>query len=186
VIRMGSGIGSTWHADSLIARALCDFRRGTRLANCAGMKRFGAWLVVGSVACALAAGACSDSDDGDEPGSGGSAGMSGSGGKGGSGGSAGSVSSGGAGGEAGGGAEACPTDFFEADGTPCENEGKECSDGGTDPCEFGNSIRCTNGSWEWEEAIPAPCGGAGGQGGANAGGEGGAAGGAQNGGVGGA
>jgi hypothetical protein len=70
------------------------------------------------------------------------------------------------GGGGSGGATACPGDFIAADGTPCAPEGRVCSDGGTDICQFGNSVTCTNGKWVWQEAFPAPCGGAGGGGGA--------------------
>ena len=81
---------------------------------------------------------------------------------------------GGAGEGGGSGAPECPADLFTAEGEDCEafGEGFICSDGGTDPCEFGNSIRCVAGIWERQEAFPAPCGGAGG------GGAGGASGGA--------
>jgi hypothetical protein len=75
-----------------------------------------------------------------------------------------------AGGQGGAGPNECPTDFIEADGEPCSQEGQFCSDGVEDPCSFGNSLRCFGGVWERQEAFPAPCGGAG------AGGAGGAAG----------
>jgi hypothetical protein len=150
--------------------------RAYGLLGATSMRRFGAWLVIGSVLCAGAVGACGDSDDSDErsaggsAGTGGAAGNGGTAGKGGTGGAAGSLSPGGAGGEAGSDAEACPSDFFAADGTLCRTEGKICSDGGSEPCQFGNSLRCLNGEWEWQESFPAPCGGAGGQGGEHAGG----------------
>jgi len=59
-------------------------------------------------------------------------------------------------------ASECPADLFSAEGEDCGAfaEGFTCSDGGTDPCEFGNSIVCTGGVWERREAFPAPCGGA--------------------------
>jgi hypothetical protein len=49
-----------------------------------------------------------------------------------------------------------------------------CSDGGDDPCQFGQSIICFGGTWHQQEAFPAPCGGAGGQGAGGGGGAGGA------------
>ena len=68
----------------------------------------------------------------------------------------------------------CPADLFAADGEDCSEfaEGFICSDGGNDPCQFGNSIRCSGGVWERQEAFPAPCGGAsaGGAGGQSSGG----------------
>jgi hypothetical protein len=60
----------------------------------------------------------------------------------------------------------CPTDLSSAQGQDCSayEEGTECSDGQTDPCQFGNSIICSTGKWQRRETIPAPCGGAGGGG----------------------
>lgn len=83
-----------------------------------------------------------------------------------------------AGGVGGADSSECPTDFFEADGTPCSTEGQLCSDGADDPCGFGNSLICFGGEWQRQEAFPSPCGGAGsgGAGGADAGGAGGAGG----------
>jgi hypothetical protein len=77
---------------------------------------------------------------------------------------------GGAGGEGGGTLTLeCPSDLFAADGTSCAGfaEGAICSDGASDPCQFGQSIRCVSGKWQRQEAFPAPCGdgGAGGNGG---------------------
>lgn len=58
----------------------------------------------------------------------------------------------------------CPSDLSSAQGRDCSAyaEGTECSDGRTDPCQFGNSIICSTGKWQRRETIPAPCGGAGG------------------------
>jgi hypothetical protein len=72
-----------------------------------------------------------------------------------------------------GAARECPADLFTAEGEDCSDfvEGSTCSDGGTDPCEFGNSIVCTGGVWERREAFPAPCGGAGAGGAGGQGGE---------------
>jgi hypothetical protein len=71
---------------------------------------------------------------------------------------------GGAGGA--GGAPECPADLSEAEGTSCRGLpfGFSCSDGGSDPCQFGLGIVCLDGTWYREEAFPAPCGGAGGSG----------------------
>lgn len=80
---------------------------------------------------------------------------------------------GGAGGE-GGIADGCPANIFAADGTACSGTPMYCSDGGTDPCQFGQSIVCQNGKWHHQEAFPMPCGGAGGQANGGAGGAGGA------------
>ena len=92
---------------------------------------------------------------------------------GGAGGTAGAT--GGAGGDAGAGGTGpfeCPSDIFALDGEPCPAaaEGMSCSDGLTDPCQFGHSATCEAGKWVLFEAFPAPCGGGG------AGGAGGAAG----------
>jgi hypothetical protein len=73
-----------------------------------------------------------------------------------------------------GGAGECPANIFTADGKACAAEGTTCSDGGDDPCQFGQSIVCQSGKWSRQEAFPAPCGGAGGQGSGGAGGAGGA------------
>lgn len=78
----------------------------------------------------------------------------------------------GAGGE--GGASQCPANILFADNTACSTEGLRCSDGGNDPCQFGQSIVCQSGKWRRQEAFPAPCGGAGGAGGQAGGGAGGA------------
>jgi len=73
---------------------------------------------------------------------------------------------GGAGGLAGdegiAGAPECPASIVVLDGEDCSvfGEGFECSDGGTNPCEFGNAIVCVDGKWERRESYPAPCGGA--------------------------
>jgi hypothetical protein len=76
---------------------------------------------------------------------------------GGVGGATGGASAGGA-----GGALECPQDITLAEGEDCRSfaEGFECSDGGTNPCEFGNAIVCVDGVWERRESFPAPCGGA--------------------------
>lgn len=55
------------------------------------------------------------------------------------------------------GSQPCPDDYFTADGTPCSDEGKTCSDPCTDPCQFCNSLTCENGRWVWREAFPMPC-----------------------------
>ena len=52
--------------------------------------------------------------------------------------------------------EPCPTDFFEADGTPCVDEGRFCGAICTDPCQFCNLLRCEEGRWIWMEAFPDP------------------------------
>ena len=59
----------------------------------------------------------------------------------------------------------CPNNIVFAAGTSCADypEGFECSDGGTNPCEFGNAIVCINQVWERRESFPAPCAGAGGE-----------------------
>lgn len=79
---------------------------------------------------------------------------------------------GGQGGEGGTNTPECPSNLFGADGQDCTafGDGFVCSDGGTDPCQFGNSIVCTFGVWERREAFPAPCGGAGGEAGTGTGG----------------
>src|SRR4051812_44879473 len=74
----------------------------------------------------------------------------------------------GAGGD--GGAAECPADIFGAEGKACTPQGMICSDGGGDPCQFGQSIICVSGKWQHQEAFPAPCGGAGGQASGGAGG----------------
>jgi hypothetical protein len=61
-----------------------------------------------------------------------------------------------------GGAPECPQNISLAEGQDCSGfaEGFECSDGGNNPCEFGNAIACVDGIWERRESFPAPCGGA--------------------------
>ena len=39
----------------------------------------------------------------------------------------------------------------------CTAEGTICNIGGTDVCQFGNSLRCTGGHWQHQESAPAPC-----------------------------
>jgi hypothetical protein len=96
----------------------------------------------------------------------------------GAGGAAGGAAAGAGGAAAGeggaGGALECPANIFAADGKACASEGMFCSDGGDDPCQFGQSIVCRSGKWRRQEAFPAPCGGAGGAGGQGGGGAGGA------------
>ena len=80
------------------------------------------------------------------------------------------------------GATGCPADIFAAEGRACATDGMVCGDGNDDPCQFGQSIACSGGKWQHQEAFPAPCGGAGGQpsgGGAGAGDAAGGAAGAQ-------
>ena len=66
-------------------------------------------------------------------------------------------------GESGQGGEnvtpSCPSNIVAADGESCAefSEGFECSDGGTNPCQFGNAIVCVNGVWQRRESFPAPC-----------------------------
>lgn len=74
----------------------------------------------------------------------------------GSGGSAGSAGTGGGSSGTGGGGSVCPIDYFAADGTPCNEEGKSCSSGCTNACAFCNSVTCTNGKWQWQESFPDP------------------------------
>ena len=68
-------------------------------------------------------------------------------------------------GQGGEGTPACPLVLADEEGKDCRafGEGFECTDGGTDPCEFGNAIVCTGGAWERRESFPAPCGGASGR-----------------------
>lgn len=86
------------------------------------------------------------------------------------------ANAGGAGGGEGGAGGApsleCPSDLFAANGTSCAGfaEGAICSDGSTDPCQFGQLIRCMNGKWQRQETFPAPCGDGGAGGGGGAGG----------------
>jgi len=54
------------------------------------------------------------------------------------------------------GSEPCPTDYMEADGTPCAHEGQRCGGPCTDPCTFCNILSCENGAWVWMEAFPDP------------------------------
>ncbi len=49
----------------------------------------------------------------------------------------------------------CPSDFVEADGTPCAEEGRTCG-ACTDPCGFCNLVQCSGGRWTWLEAFPPP------------------------------
>lgn len=83
---------------------------------------------------------------------------------------AGAAGTSGEGGAAGGAGFTCPSDIFAADGTACpaSAEGAVCSDGGDNPCEFGQAIVCQDGKWWHQESFPAPCGGAGGGGAAGA------------------
>lgn len=55
----------------------------------------------------------------------------------------------------------CPSNIVAADGESCAEfpEGFKCSDGGTNPCQFGNAIVCVNGVWQRRESFPAPCAG---------------------------
>jgi hypothetical protein len=76
------------------------------------------------------------------------------------------------------GGDECPVDLFAAYGKACAPEGKLCSDGSTDICQFGQAIVCIDGKWDRRESFPAPCGGMGGETAGGAAGAAGAAGGA--------
>lgn len=119
------------------------------------------------------AGCESEADDtpgtgGAAGGQGGEAGLAGEGGlaagQAGEGGTAGQGGDGGTAGQGGARPPTCPVAIVAAEGDDCSQfgEGFECSDGSTNPCEFGNAIVCVNGIWERRESFPAPCGGAGG------------------------
>lgn len=62
--------------------------------------------------------------------------------------------------DGGGGGHACPG---AKEGDPCSTEGQSCSPSPcTDPCQFCNSLTCSNGKWQGMEAFPMacfPCGG---------------------------
>jgi hypothetical protein len=127
------------------------------------MKALPLGLALVLLAGAVAVG-CEDDRGAADLGAGGDGGAQG--GAGGAQGGAGGAQGGAAGGE--GGAPQCPSDLFAADGEECAafGEGFICSDGTTDPCQFGQAIVCQGGKWERREAFPAPCGGAGGAAGA--------------------
>ena len=128
-------------------------------------------MVASLVLGVVGLGAC-HSDDEEKQADAGSGGTSNNGkggksGRGGSGGSqAGSTGQGEQGGAAGSGSDGCPAILITAAGKSCEEENLWCSDGGDDPCQFGNSIRCIGGVWVRFEAFPDPnCGGGGAGGG---------------------
>ncbi len=94
----------------------------------------------------------------------GSGGSGATGGSGGSGGTGATGGSGATGGQAGSGGSECPADIFGSVGKPCSEEGKNCSPGACDACQFCPFIKCMNGVWEQMEAFPDPnCNDGGGQ-----------------------
>jgi len=162
---LGDGCDARWNGETGAELA------GMRFAITESMKNL---LVVASLAVGgLLLVACDSDDDDKQPAANGGSNAgrggtndAGKGGRGGSGGStAGSAGQTDVGGAGGGDGDACPANLLAAEGTSCDEEDKWCSDGGDDPCQFGNSLKCQGGEWVRYEAFPDPSCGEGGAGG---------------------